>query len=122
MSKRTPLDATVLAQFTGSERHYRHPLVNGITFTDGAKYVADTVGAYFLLDEIALANRFELAVMAEHFQVWDLIVLDDGSASLICSDGDEAEVYTMRIKWTDFPIPGIRIYLCYGCIQLPGEY
>ena len=122
MSKRSRLDATALAQFTGSERHYRHPLVNGITFTDGAKYVADTAGAYWLLDEIALANRFELVVMAEHFQVWDLIVSGDASASLVCGDGDGADIYTKRIEWTDFPIPGIRFYVCYGCIHLPSEY
>ena len=122
MSKRPPLDATALAQFTGSERYYRHPFVNGITFTEGAKYVADTAGAYWLLDEIALANRFELAVMTELFQVWDLIVSDDCSASLVCGDGDRAEIYTKRIEWTDFPFPGIRFYFCYGCIHLPSEY
>ena len=122
MSKRPPLDATALAQFTGSERQYQHPLVNGITFTDGAKYVADKAGAYWLLDEIALANRFERAVIAEHFQVWDLIVSDDCSASLVCGDGDGIEVYSKRIEWTDFSIPSIRFYLCYGCIHLPSEY
>ena len=50
-----------------------------------------------LLDEIALANRFELAVMTERFQVWDLIVSDDCSASMVCGDGDQAEIYSKHI-------------------------
>jgi hypothetical protein len=47
---------------------WRFYLVPAITFTDGAKYVADTAGAYWLLDEIALAQRFEQKVAAEEFQ------------------------------------------------------
>jgi hypothetical protein len=45
-----------LRQFTGSEQWYRHGLVRSVLFTDGAKYVADQGGAYWLLDEIALAS------------------------------------------------------------------
>jgi hypothetical protein len=43
-----------LAQFTGTEQWYRHALNGEVHFTGGAKYVADHVGAYWLLDEIAL--------------------------------------------------------------------
>ena len=46
-----------LAQFTGSETWWRHALVRDVLFTDGAKHVADAGGAYWLLDEIALAQR-----------------------------------------------------------------
>lgn len=63
-----------LSQFTGSEHWYQHGLVRSITYTDGAKYVADAGGAYWLLDEIALAQRFDRAVRAEPFQVWTLAV------------------------------------------------
>ena len=52
MSQKT-LNKSDLAQFTGSEQWYRHGLVRSILFTDGAKYVADKAGAYWLLDEIA---------------------------------------------------------------------
>ena len=71
------LDPAVLAQFTGSEHWYRHGLVRDILFTDGAKYVADAGGAYWLIDEIAIAQRFEKAVAAEEFQVWKLTVNPD---------------------------------------------
>jgi hypothetical protein len=52
----------------------RHGLVRNILFTDGAKYVADAAGAYWLLDEIALAQRFDKKVAAEEFQAWKLTV------------------------------------------------
>jgi len=63
-----------LAHFTGSENWYRHGLNRDVLFTGGAKYVADQGGAYWLLDEIALAQRGEKAVAAEEFQVWTLTV------------------------------------------------
>jgi hypothetical protein len=39
-----------LRNFTGSEHWYRFGLDPRILFTDGAKYVADQGGAYWLLD------------------------------------------------------------------------
>src|SRR5882672_2307534 len=47
-----------LESFIGSENWYRHWLVPSIIYTDGARYVADTGGAHWLLDEIALAQKF----------------------------------------------------------------
>ena len=54
----TTLNAQDLSQFTGTENWYRHNLNTDILYTDGAKYVAETAGAYWLLDEIAVANAF----------------------------------------------------------------
>jgi hypothetical protein len=59
MSTTAKLSAADLAQFTGSEHWYRHGLNRQILFTDGARYVADGGGAYWLLDEIAFVQRFE---------------------------------------------------------------
>ena len=61
MTKEHKLTEADLRNFTGSEHWYRHGLVRTILFTDGAKYVADQGGAYWLLDEIALAQRYEKA-------------------------------------------------------------
>ncbi len=44
------LNTADLAQFTGSENWYRHAINHAVLFTDGAKYVADQAGAYWLLD------------------------------------------------------------------------
>jgi hypothetical protein len=39
------LNASDLAQFTGSEQWYRHGMVRDVLFTDGARHVADAGGA-----------------------------------------------------------------------------
>jgi hypothetical protein len=122
MSQRSPLDLNALAQFTGSERFFRHPLARDVIYSEGARYVAETVGAYWLLDEIALAQRSEPKVQAEALQVWDLTKAQDGSAALTCGDGNGREVHAKRIPWTDLPAPGVRLYFCNGCIHLPIEY
>ncbi len=92
MTHVTDLKAEDLYQFTGSEFWYRHGLVRGIRFTDGVKYVADHGGAYWLLDEIALAQRFVKAVMATPFQAWKLAVQPDRTAILKCEDGNSRVV------------------------------
>ena len=121
MSDKT-LDPSILAQFTGSETFYRHWANPDVLFTEGVHYVAETAGAYWLVDEIALAQRYEAAVQSEEFQVWDLIVPAAESAQLTCGDGNGREVHAKRIEWTDFPAPGMRFYFCNGCIHLPSEY
>jgi hypothetical protein len=68
-AKLSPAD---LRQFTGTENYYRHALNPKILFTDGAKYVADRGGAYWLLDLIALAQRYEKRLSRQPFQVWAL--------------------------------------------------
>ena len=83
---------------------------------------ADAAGAYWLLDEIALAQKFQPSVMAEEFQVWDLKLAADRSAALSCGDGNGREVFSEQIKWTDFSTPPIRFYVCDGTILPPSEY
>ena len=72
MSSKT-LRASDLAQLTGSECWYRHPLYPSITYTDGAQYVAEAGGAYWLLDAIVSHQR-DARVRAQKFQVWILKV------------------------------------------------
>lgn len=110
-----------LAHFTGSETWWRHALVRDIVFTDGAKHVADAGGAYWLLDEIALAQRYKRKVAAEEFQVWTLKVKDH-TARLTCDDGNGNVVYSKPIPFTDFPLDEISLYFCNKTILLPSEY
>jgi len=111
-----------LAQFTGSEQWFRHALVRSVLFTDGAKHVADAGGAYWLLDEIALAQRYKKRVAAEEFQNWTLKVKDDNTARLTCDNGNGNIVFSKRIPFTDFPLPENSLYFCNNTILLPSEY
>ena len=115
-------DKAQLAQFTGTEQWHRHSLIRTVLFTDGAKYVADTAGAYWLIDEIAF-GQLEQAVAAEAFQVWDLNVdLEKSRAVLTCEDGNDLVVFTKRIPYTDFPAERIRFFFTHNVILLPSEY
>jgi hypothetical protein len=62
MTKAHKLREANLCQFIGSENWYRHGINSNVVFTDGAKYVADQGGAYWLLDAIAIAQRFASAL------------------------------------------------------------
>lgn len=111
-----------LRQFTGTEHWYRHGLVRDVLFTDGAKFVADEAGAYWLLDEIALAQRGIPGVAAEEFQVWALRVAPNATATLTCEDGNGHTVFTKAIEYTDFPSPEITLWFTDNVILLPSEY
>ena len=110
-----------LRQFIGTEQYYRYPLTRDIVYTDGVRYMADHGGAYWLIDEIALAQTFEEKVKAEPFQSWKLTVKDH-TADLVCEDGDYNVVYRKHIPFTDFPLPEIQFFVTNNVIMLTSEY
>lgn len=110
-----------LANFTGSERWFRHSLVRHILYTDGVQYVAEHGGAYWLIDEIAFAQALP-AVASQTFQMWRLSVNKAQSAILVCDDGNGHVVFTKPIAFTDFPLPEIRFYFTDNTILLTSEY
>jgi hypothetical protein len=122
MTNTSKLTEFNLRQFTGSENWFRHGINRNVTFTDGAKFVADEGGAYWLLDAIAICQRYEKRVAAEEFQVWTLKVNDDRTATLACDDGNDNIVYTQQIAFTDFPLDEIKFYFTDNVILLPSEY
>lgn len=110
-----------LAQFTGTENWYRHSLMHKVSYTDGAKHVADTGGAYWLLDIIA-TMQLEPKVKKEPFQVWKLVVNETHNGVVTCEDGNGNEVYRQVMHYTDFPLKEIKFYFCDNVIHLPSEY
>jgi hypothetical protein len=118
----TKLTQSDLDQFTGSENWYRHGINREILFTDGAKFLADQAGAYWLLDEIAIIQPYDKRVSAEEFQVWKLTVRPDHTSTLTCDDGNGNIVFTKGIEFTDFPLDEITLYFANNVIHLPSEY
>jgi hypothetical protein len=57
-----------LIQFTGSEHWYHHAMVRDVLYTDGVKYVAETAGAYWLIDEIAFASASTSSLQLRSFK------------------------------------------------------
>jgi hypothetical protein len=122
MTNKSKLTDADLSQFTGSENWYRHGINRNILFTDGAKYVADHGGAYWLLDEIAIIQLYERRVAAEEFQVWKFTVRPDRKATLTCDDGNGKIVFTKEIEYTDFPLDEITLWFANDVIYLPSEH
>jgi hypothetical protein len=114
-----------LSQFIGSEQLFRHGLSRKHFYTEGAQFVAERAGAYWLLDKIALHGSPEIA--DEDFQVWKLSVHLDRTATLTTSDGDDGILKTEEIPFTDFPLSEIALWAVRNefdgfTIMLPGEY
>ena len=122
MTSDNKLDPATMAQFTGSETFYRFDLRGDVLITEGVKYVADTVGAYWLLDAICIANAYETKIRAEDFQLWVLSVNEDSTATLTCDDGNGKVVYQQTLDFPDFPHPGIKLYFYNAMISLRSEY
>jgi len=105
-----------LNQFTGTERYYRHWL-KGIVYTDGVKFVAESVGAYWLVDLIASYQPLKV-----EFQVWTL--RQEGDHWCVeCTDGNYLPVLKQDLPFTDFPEDLMPFEMWYqnGVIFLPSE-
>jgi len=114
-------DASELACFTGTEHYYR--IAPSVVLTDGAKYVAEHAGAYWLMD--AIASYLPQYTGTEEFITAKLTVVR-GSANLILDNGNGNVLTRQHIPFTDFPMPSITLYACWGgefwVVMLPGEY
>jgi hypothetical protein len=101
---------------------YRHDINHAVLFTDGAKFLADQGGAYWLLDIVAIAQQHDARVSGEEFQVWNLRVHSDRSATVFRDDGNGNPLYTQEIPYTDFPLDEVKLYFANNVIHLPSEY
>lgn len=114
---------TALTHFTGTESYHRtHP---GLLATDGAKYLADEAGAYWLFDLVWGV----LPKLTEEFAILELS-LNEGTdgAGLKIHDGREPETvyHRQEIARTDFPLPSVTLYIQQNGRDwvglLPSEY
>lgn len=97
-----------LTQFRGTEHYYRtHP---GLLATDGAKYLADEAGSYWLFNLVWDV----LPKITDEFAVLELSLREgtDG-AEVKIHDGREPETvyHRQEITRTDFRLPSITLYV-----------
>jgi len=107
-------------QFTGTEHYYRiHPKV---VLTDGAKFLSEEAGAYWLMDVIG--SHLCLLNSEEYFTSCTLKVSGQ-SAKFLMDDGNGKVLAQQYIPHTDFPLPSIQLYGVwsdsYWVIMLPSE-
>jgi hypothetical protein len=116
------LQAHDLAHFTGSQTFFRHALSGGCVYSEGVQYLAETAAAYWLLDAVLCPQPHHHVLRTAAFQVWTLTVREDRSASLICTDGDDQDLYVQVIPWTDFPLDTVTLWFADGTLYLPSEH
>ena len=117
---------TDLRQFTGTTQWHRWSSLTKLVCTDGAKYLAEEAGAYWLLDAIAShqnTSALKDSQRLQELQVWLLVVSPNKSCRLTCAeDSDIAPVIVQDIELTDFPLREIKLYVCNNVVLLPSEY
>jgi hypothetical protein len=118
-----------LAQFSGTEEYHRMRYPGGTTLllTDGANYLAEKAGAYWLMDVIASYQRAP-EFYGQEFQVWRIEVEPCRTAEITADDGNEKVLARQTIPWTDFPLDHFKLYAELNdylgglVILLPSEY
>jgi len=121
------LDRDDLAKFDNTERlHEFSTLTPNVLLTDGAKYVADHGGAYWLMDIIAQNQMLNEDYLVESFQHWTLTVDNAFLGKVECEDGNNNIIFRKYIEYTAFPLRSIDLYAIHVkpriIIMLPGEY
>ena len=105
--------ATELNNFNGTENYYR--ITPDTIITDGAKFVADKAGAYWLMT--AIASYLPDFTNKETFIVANLKVTLTATAStalLKLDDGNDNVLAEQFIEYTDFELDEIKLYACYN--------
>jgi hypothetical protein len=110
-----------LQQFTGSEHFYQHSVFRKFIYTEGAQYLAEQAGAYWLLDYI-FSSQYLPSLGQESFQVWRLTVEENRKAIITVEDGNKHFLNIFHIEFTDFPLEEFSLWLVDRTLMLPSEY
>ena len=112
-----------LRQFIGTEHYYR--IYPNLLATDGAKYLADEAGVYWLLDIVWSV----LPKIDDDFAVLELHRKEGTSeATAHLHDGRDPQTtyHRQHIPYTDFPLEHVKLYVQdageHWVVMLTGEY
>ena len=114
-----------LPNFYGTENYFRlSPVFPNFVLTDGALYLAENAGAFWLMD--ALASHRD-SYKNEGFVVAHLCMIGStGKWSLLLEDGNDNTLAEQIIEYSDFPLDEITLYVIsqddLRVILLPSEY
>ena len=119
--KQLGLDSSTLAQFTGTEKHYR--ISRRHLLTDGTKYLAEKAACFWMMDAVA-SHLSEIGT-----KDWFVLVrvsVAQGRAVMVYEDGNGSEHARQEIPYTDFSLDAVTLYACWDgehwVIMLPSEY
>jgi hypothetical protein len=117
------MELVALNQFTGSQTFTRWTPISNSVLTEGALYVADQAGAYWLFDAIQSHLDETKADWAQTV----LTVNNDDSAELVMTNGNDDPLSSQKVPFTDFPQKQITIWSVRNELgahthMLPSEY
>ena len=123
--KKTPAEIAVIQDtldtaFTGTTQYHR---LSALPFnaTDGVAYLAESCGAFWLVD--AIFSHYMKTRKKDSMLFCTLKVdLKKQSAVLTGDDGNDTPFFTQKIPYTDFPLPEIKVWVADGVALLPSEY
>lgn len=100
-----------LKHFYGSIEYTQHSLDGLILLTEGAKFLADHAGAYWLMDIIwsvypkLREGYFHVLTLTAEAKKGLVRITDTDE------DGEEVEIYRQEIEYTDFPLPEQKLFI-----------
>lgn len=111
-----------LAQFTCSDASY-YCAPDGLHYTEGVRFLVEKMRAEWLVHAITRLQSvaFQDGGLTE-FQLWELAVKEDGSATLTCSRASDDPVFRESIVAPGFPLSYVRLYVQGGVLMLPSEH
>ena len=117
MESTTTLD---LSQFIGTSSYYpTFMFTPKLHHTDGVQYFAENAGCFWFLDIVA--TEIYPLLKREPFISITLISLDS-KAKIVATDGDEKEIFTKSIGYTNCPVGIYKFYLTDNVLMLTSEY
>jgi hypothetical protein len=113
---------SALAQFTGTEKYHR--IYPQVVLTDGAKYLADAAGCYWLMDLYA-SHLASVDPEIESFTCLKLSKKGYGT-EIVIEDGNTHALAKQLIEYTDFPLENFMFYAVWASefwvLMLRTEY
>ena len=118
-----------LPNFYGTEQYHRYSpvvLFPNVLLTDGALFIAEECGAYWLMDVIS-SHLPSISDAGDTFAVAFLTKGKKGAKFTLTDDVPPTITYAKQnIEYTDFPLDEIKFYVSfngeYWVIMLTSEY
>ena len=121
-----------LGHFTGSmEWTAGGPLLPNVIYSEGALYLAENAGAFWLLEAIGIhlvtagrvRNERKKNAAFNAFHIWTLKKVGESGAVLECTfDTGHKPVATQEIEYTDFPFPPDNEFKLYVGTDGPNSH
>ena len=109
-----------LRQFIGTQQYHKLSL-GSLVCTDGIKFLAETCGAFWLVDLVASYQTKDFKARYR-FQLWKVTLLDGSKAVVTCQeDTGAANLVEQHIEFTDFPFD-YEWYVVDGVMMVKTEY